>query len=99
MSLGPTWGPHTVHAGYPHTIHGGPTWGPRTIRAGPTWDPRTIRAGPTWDPCTIQVGPTILLKTGVMEASLSDYCRQQGELRQGCGPTAAPVEEMIVRHT
>jgi len=32
-----------------------------------------------------------------MEASLSDYCRQQGELRQGCGPTAAPVEAMIVR--
>ena len=24
-----------------------------------------------------------LTETGVMEASLSDYCRQQGELRQG----------------
>uniref|UniRef100_A0A0A9BP43 Uncharacterized protein n=1 Tax=Arundo donax TaxID=35708 RepID=A0A0A9BP43_ARUDO len=31
-----------------------------------------------------------------MEASLSDYCRKQGKFRQGCRPTVAPVEEMIV---
>ncbi|CAM0954009.1 unnamed protein product [Alopecurus aequalis] len=35
-------------------------------------------------------------ETGVMEADLPDDRREQGELRQGCRPTAAPVEEVTI---